>query len=61
MIWMVVEAGVIGFATSVHRTTIPFKPMLTESIDNVEMRDEAPGTELITKVNVDEFIVLCLI
>ena len=42
MIWMVVEANVIGFATSEQHTTVPFKPMLTESIDNVEIKGEAP-------------------
>ena len=42
MIWIVVEADVIGSATSEQRTTVPFKAMLTESIDNVETRDEAP-------------------
>ena len=39
MIWIVVEADVIGFATSEQRTTVP---RLTESIDNVETRGEAP-------------------
>ena len=38
----VVEANDIGFDTSEHRITVPFKPMLTESIDNVETRGEAP-------------------
>ena len=41
MIWMVVEAD-IGDATPEQFTTIPFKPMPTESIDNVEIRGEAP-------------------
>ena len=41
MIRMIVEADVIGVAKSVQHTTVPFKPMLTESIDNVEIRDEA--------------------
>jgi hypothetical protein len=39
---IVVEADVIGFTTSEQRTTVPFKPMLTESIDNVETRGKAP-------------------
>ena len=38
MILMVVEADIIGFATSEQRTTVPFKHMLTELIDNVEIR-----------------------
>ena len=42
MIRIVVDADVIGFAISEQRTTDPFKPMLTESIDNVETRGEAP-------------------
>ena len=42
MIWMVVEADVIEFATSEQRTTVPFKLMLTESIDNAEIKGESP-------------------
>ena len=42
MIRIVVEAGVIEFPRSEQRTTVPFKRMLTESIDNVEIRGEAP-------------------
>jgi hypothetical protein len=38
MIWIVVEVNVVGFATSEQFTTVPFKQMLTESIDNVEIR-----------------------
>jgi hypothetical protein len=38
MIWIVVEADVIGFAASEQFTTVPFKPILTESIDNVDIR-----------------------
>ena len=51
MIWMVVEADIIGFATSQQRTTVPFKPMLTESINNVEIRGEAPGSEILRKLS----------
>ena len=40
--WIVVNADVVEFATSEQFTTVPFKPMLTESIDNVETRGEAP-------------------
>ena len=39
---MVVEADIIGFAISEQRTTVPFKHMLTELIDNVEIRGVAP-------------------
>jgi hypothetical protein len=42
MICIVVIADVIGFTTSEQRTTVPLKPMLTESIDKVETRGEAP-------------------
>ena len=40
MTWMVVEAcvSVVKFATSEQFTAVPFKPMLTESIDNIEMQ-----------------------
>ena len=39
---MVGEADIIGFDTSEQHTTVPFKPTLTESIDNLEIRSEAP-------------------
>ena len=63
MIWIVVEAGVVGFAASAHLTTIPFKLVLTESIDNVEIRgdSEAPGAEVLMNMNVEEFTTLCVI
>ena len=35
------EDGVIELDASIHFTTVPFKPMLTKSIDNVETRGEA--------------------
>ena len=38
MIWIVVEADVVEFPGSVQFTTVPFKPMITESIDNVMIR-----------------------
>ena len=41
MISIVVELDVIGLLASIQFTTIPFKPMLTELIDNVEIRGEA--------------------
>jgi hypothetical protein len=47
MIWIVVEADVIGFATSEQRTTVPLILMLTESIDNVDIRGEAPSAEIL--------------
>ena len=41
MIWMVVEADVIGFVTSEQRTTVPFKSIPTESIVNLVIRGES--------------------
>ena len=38
MIWIVVEADVVEFLVSIQFTTVPFKPMLTESVDNVTIR-----------------------
>jgi hypothetical protein len=54
MIWIVVEADVIGFITSEQRTTLPFKPMLTESMDNLVTRGKAPSVEIFVKVTVVE-------
>ena len=39
---IVVEAAVVKFAVSEQFTTAPFKPMLTESMDNEEVRGESP-------------------
>ena len=61
MIWMIVEADVIEFAVSEQRTTVLLKLILTESIDNVEIRGDAPLVELLMKVNVVEFTSLCFI
>ena len=36
------EDGVIEPVGSIQFTTVPFKPMLTESKDNEETRGEAP-------------------
>jgi hypothetical protein len=57
MIWIVVEANLIGFVTSEQCTTIPFKPMLTESMimDNLVTRGKAPSAEIFVKVIVVEF------
>ena len=57
----VVKADVIGFATSEQRTTVPFKPMLTESIDTVETRGQAPLAESLVNVNISEFTSLSFI
>ena len=54
IIWIIVEADVIGLLAFLQCTTVPFKPMLTESIDNVEIRGEAPGTEFLTKEKMAE-------
>ena len=61
MICMVVEADIVVFARSEHCTTVPFKPMLTESIDNVETRGKAPRTEVLVKVNIAEDTSICFI
>ena len=58
IIWIIVEADVSGLLASLQCTTVPFKPMLTESIDNVEIRSEAPGTEFLTKKKMAEFTIL---
>ena len=58
MIWMVVEATDIEFPGSTQFTTVPFKPMLTESMDNVAIRGEAPCEEFRIQVNVVEFTVI---
>ena len=55
MIWIVVEADVVEFLESIQFTTVPFKPMLTESIDNVEIRGRTLRGEFRIKVNVVEF------
>jgi hypothetical protein len=60
-IWIVVEANVVGFITSEQRTTVPFKPMLTESMDNVEFKGGTLGAEVLVKANVDEFTTLRVI
>jgi hypothetical protein len=60
MTWIVVEADIVGFNTSVQFTTVPFKSMLTELMDNVEVRGEAPGAEVIMKVNVVKFTLIFL-
>ena len=57
---MVVEAADIEFTASIQCTTAPFKSMLTESIDNVEIRGEAPRAEFLMKVIVVELIILCV-
>ena len=53
MIRIVVEADIDWVDTLEQRTIVPFKLMLTESIDNVVIRDEAPGAEVLVKVNVE--------
>ena len=56
-IWMVVEAE-IEFIASTHITAVPFKPMLTESMDNVTIRGRAPSGEFLVRVNVVEFTMI---
>ena len=59
MIWIVVEADTVWFLGTKQRTIVPFKPILTESIDNVEIRGKVSISELLIKVNVVEFTALC--
>ena len=58
MIWIVVELDVVGLLASIQFTTLPFKSMLTESIDNVEIRGKTSSAEVLEKVNVVELIIL---
>ena len=51
MIWMVVDADIILFAASEQRKTVPFKPMLIDSTDRVEIRG---CVETLVKVNKTE-------
>ena len=60
VIWIVVELDVIGLLASIQFTTVPFKPMLTESIDNVEIRGETSSAEVLVKVNMVELTILSL-
>jgi hypothetical protein len=55
---MVVEAVDIEFPGSIQFTTVPFKPMLTESIDNIETRGVAFLADTLLKVNVVEFTII---
>ena len=54
---MVVAADVVESDRSEQFTADPFKKLLTESIDSVETRGEAPGSETFVKVNVTELTV----
>ena len=60
IIWIVVEADVIGLIASIQCTTVPFKPMVVELIANVEIRGRASSAEVLEKVNVVELIILSL-
>ena len=40
MIWIVVEADTIGLLASIRFTIVLFKLMLTESVNNIEIRGE---------------------
>ena len=55
VIWTVVEAEIIEFPGSIQFTTVPFKPMPTELIDNVEISGRTLWAEFLIKVNVVEF------
>ena len=52
---MIVEADVDVFAASEQRTTVPFKPMLTESMDSVAIRGIPLLAEILMKVNEEPF------
>ena len=58
MIRIVVVADIDWVDTLEQCTIVPFKLMLTESIDNVVIRDEAPGAEVLVKVNVEQFTII---
>ena len=58
IIWIVVEADVIGLIASTQCTTVPFKPMVVELIANIEIRGRASSAEVLEKVNVVELIIL---
>ena len=58
---MVVEADFVVFLISVQFTTVPFKPILTESIDNIEIKGEDPWAEALVKANKAEFTVISVI
>ena len=54
IIWIVVEADINMSHGSVQFTTVPFKPMLTGSMDNVEISGRSRSPEPLIKVNVVE-------
>ena len=58
---IVVETDIDWFDPLAQRNTVPFRPMLTESIDSVVIRGESLRAEVLIKVNVEEFTVLCVI
>ena len=60
IIWIVVEADVIGLLASKQRTRVPFKLVLIELIANVEIRGKTSSAEILVKVNVVELITLSL-
>ena len=61
VIWIVVEDNVLGSVTSEQCISVPCKPMLTESINNIEIRGILFRAELLMKVNVAEFTCLVVI
>ena len=60
MILTVLELDVIGLLASTQCTTVPFKPMLVELIDNTEIRGKASSAEVLEKVNMVELIILSI-
>ena len=55
MIWIVVETDDDVFPATMQYTTVPFKPMPTESMDSVEFRGIVVRAEVLIKVNEEPF------
>ena len=55
MTWIIVEADDDVLTASVQRNTVPFKPILTESMDSVVIRGVAFLAEFLMKVNEEPF------
>ena len=60
MILIAVELDVIGLRASIQFTTVPFKLLLVELIDNTEIRGKESSSEALEKVNMVELIILSI-
>ena len=58
---IVVEADIDWFDPLVQCTTVPFRPMLTESINNLDIKGCSLRAEILVKMNVEEFTTFCAI